>query len=280
MKEKILGFDQGEAIRLGLDVVDLMLLDLVRQKEQSPNVKERVIDGERYVWVHYQNILDYLPILGMKKRALATRLDKIICAGLLKKEVVRDDGGTYVYIRSRGVSLEQHPGCRSNSRGVSLEQQPDRYRNTTTVVNNKKEKNNNKLLSKKKDDGNFDTAFLEFSAKCATDQELAYSLAPYNVKDLGALLEEFMHHIKKNANMGDFMKNGYIRNRMWLLRSIPFIDMSGATGRSLGYGEYLRDNRRWYKNRNGKEIEVPMSAPPRRKGTIWYKELGRWGPDT
>ena len=275
MKETILGFDQGVAVRLGLDVVDLMLLDLVKQKEQSTNSKVREIAGEKFVWVHYQNVLDYLPILGFKKRALAAKFDRLVDACLLEKQVIRDDGGTYVYFRSRGVPLEQHPGCRSNSRGVSLEQQPDKHRSTTTVA--KKKEKDNKLSQKK--DGDFDTAFLDFCAKCVADQELAYSLSPYKVKNLEALLKEFMHHIIKHANMADFIKNGYIKNRMWMLRSIPFIDMSGATGIALGYGEFIKDNRRWYKNRSGNVIEVPMDAPPRRQGTIWYKEQGRWGPD-
>lgn len=280
MKETILGIDQAFAVEHGLDVVDVMLIAVVKDKMQSANTRKLKRNGKCFVWVSYQDVLEHLPILNIKKRRLAARMDAMCDKGVLEKYVDKE-AGCYTFFRlsekRQGVVAKETGGCRSTDKGV-VAGVTSKELPVNKLPESSKEKDNTKVLSKKKV-GDFDTAFTEFSTKCRHDEELAYSLAPYKVKNLDAMLEEFMRHIKKCANMGDFIKNGYIRNRMWLLRSIPFIDMSGATGISLGYGEYLKNGKRTYKNRNGKEIEVPMDAPPRRQGTIWYKEQGRWGPD-
>ena len=282
MKEKILGIDQKRAIELGLDVVDVVLLDVIGHKLASESTEKQEIEGRQYVWVCYQSLIEWLPILGLKKRALALRLDKLVGKGILKKFIAKEKGNFTFFalcnLNDIPMPSELQRVCNANDKPMSTGLQTKSNRDKVTEIR-EKEKDNNKLLSKKKD-GDFDSAFIEFSAKCRKDEQLAYSLAPYRVVNLDAMLEEFMRHIRKSANMGDFLKNGYVRNRLWMLRSVPFLDMSGATGISLGYGEYLKNGKRIYKNRNGKEIEVPMDAPPRRQGTIWYKEQGRWGPDT
>lgn len=280
MKETILGIDQAFAVKHGLDVVDVMLFAVVKDKMQSANTRKLKRNGKCFVWVSYQDVLDHLPILNIKKRRLAARMDAMCDKGVLEKYVDKN-AGCYTYFRlsekRQGVVAKETGGCRSTDKGVvagvTSKELPE-----NKLPESSKEKDNTKVLSKKKV-GDFDSAFTEFSAKCMEDEELAYSLAPYKVTNKEALLTEFMHHIIKHANMADFIKNGYIKNRMWMLRSIPFIDMSGATGIALGYGEFIKGNRRWYKNRSGNVIEVPMDAPPRRQGTIWYKEQGRWGPD-
>lgn len=280
MKETILGIDQAFAVEHGLDVVDVMLVAVIKDKMQNANTRKLTRNGKRFVWVCYQDVLDHLPILNIKKRRIAARLDTMCDKGVLEKYIDKN-AGCYTFFRlsekRQGVVAKETRGCRSTDKGVvapaTSKELPE-----NKLPESSKEKDNNKLLSKKKD-GDFDAAFTEFSAKCRKDEQLAYSLAPYRVVNLDAMLEEFMRHIRKSANMGDFLKNGYVRNRLWMLRSVPFLDMSGATGISLGYGEYLKNGKRIYKNRNGKEIEVPITAPPRRQGTIWYKEQGRWGPD-
>lgn len=283
MKETILGIDQKRAVELGLDVVDVVLLDVIGHKLASGSTEKREIDGEEYVWLNYKSVLDWLPILGMKKRALALRLDRLVDKGLLKKHIKREEGNytffTLCQCSSIPMSTKVQRVCQSIGNPMSTKVQTKSNRDKDTEIR-EKEKDNNKLLSKKKDDGDtFERAFSRFEVNSIENGDLRYSLRGYRIKDYTALLEAFKTHVTNQCRQGEFIANGDVRNRTWLLRSMPYLDLGKATGYSLGYGEYIKDNRRWYRNRAGKEIEVPMDAPPRRQGTIWYKEEQRWGPD-
>ena len=283
MKETILGFDQKRAVELGLDVVDVVLLDAIKTKHESGATEKKEIDGEQYVWVSYKNLIEWLPILGLKKRSLALRLDKLAGKGILKKHIDREKGNFTFFalcnLNDIPMPSELQRVCNSNSIPMSTQLHTKRVRNKESVIR-EKEKDNNKLLSKKKDDGDtFETTYERFMSNAIEDSNFKYSLRGYKIKDYTALLVAFRLHVTNQCRQGEFIDNGYVRNRTWLLRSMPYLDLGKATGFSLGYGEYLKDNRRWYRNRAGKEIEVPMDAPPRRQGTIWYKEEQRWGPD-
>ena len=282
MKEKILGIDQAYALRHGLDLVDVMLVAVIRDKMQNKNTRKQSHDGKVFVWVSYTDVLEHLPILNIKKRRLAAILDAMCDKGVLEKYVLKEEGcRTYFRLseKEQGDVRKTTEGCRSDDRGVVAEvthiELPE-----NKLPENKKEKDNNKLLSKKKDDGDtFETTYERFMANAIDDSNFKYSLRGYKIKDYTALLVAFRLHVTNQCRQGEFIDNGYVRNRTWLLRSMPYLDLGEATGYSLGYGEYLKDNRRWYRNRAGKEIEVPIDAPPRRQGTIWYKEEQRWGPD-
>ena len=281
MKETILGIDQAFAIEHNLDVVDVMLFAVIKDKMRSKNTIKLTIESKRYVWVSYQNILEHLPILNIKKRQLAKRLDILCQKGVLEKYVDKE-AGCHTYFRlsekRQGVVAGVAGGCCSTDKGVVTP-----MTSKEIPVNKKpvkeKEKDITKVISKKKD-GDFDNEVEKFKNYVDADPEFGYSLRHYHIKSVSKLVEKFKLHILNNGLVGDFMSNGYQRNKGWLLRVIPKLDVSDITGVTLGKGEYLKDGRRWYLNRNGKEIEVPMDAPPRRQGTIWYKEQGHWGPDT
>lgn len=283
MKETILGIDQKRAIELGLDVVDVALLDVIKTKYESDATEKKEIDGEQYVWVSYKNLIEWLPILGLKKRSLALRFDKLAGKGILKKYIDREKGNFTFFalcnLNDIPMPSELQRVCNANDKPMSTQLHTKRIRNKESVIK-EKEKDITKVISKKKDGGDFEETFKEFIAKALEDNDLKYNLRNYRIKNIKALCESFKVHVMNLCRHGDFVSNGYIKNRRWMLNAMPFLDLGEATGFSLGHGEYLKDNRRWYRNRNGKEIEVPMDAPPRRQGTIWYKEQGRWGPDT
>lgn len=283
MKETILGIDQKRAIELGLDVVDVVLLDVIGHKLASESTEKQEIEGRQYVWVCYQSLIEWLPILGLKKRALALRLDKLVGKGILRKFIDKEKGNFTFFalcnLNDIPITSELQRVCNANDKPMSTQLQTKSNRDKVTEIR-EKEKDNNKLLSKKKDGAKeFEAAFEEFMGKAVDDGDFKYSLRGYKIKDYTALLVAFRVHVTNLCRQGDFIDNGYVKNRTWLLRAIPHLDMGEATGHSLGYGEYLKNNRRWYRNRAGKEIEVPIDAPPRRQGTIWYKEQQRWGPD-
>ena len=295
MKETILGIDQAQALRYGLTVVDLLLLDVVRQKSNEERTSKKTAGGKEYVWISYSAVLEWLPILGVNKRGVAKYLDRLEEKGLIEKLFLRK-GGCYTFFRLSDKGLGVFVGdCSFEDKGLSPEEQrvcsekdkgfvPNATNKKDTEIKDteikKKEINNNKLLFTKKEDGDtFETTFERFMANAIDDGNFRYSLRGYRIKDYTALLVAFRKHVANQCKQGEFIDNGYVRNRTWLLRSMPYLDLGEATGYTLGHGEYLKDNRRWYRNRAGKEIEVPMDAPPRRQGTIWYQEQGRWGPD-
>ena len=282
MKETILGIDQAFAVEHGLDVVDVMLFAVVKDKMQSANTRKLKRNGKCFVWVSYQDVLEHLPILNIKKRRVATRLDVMCDKGVLEK-YINKEAGCYTYFRlsekRQGVVAKETGGCRSTDKGV-VAGVTSKELPVNNIPESSTDKDITKVISKKKDGGDFEETFKEFIAKALEDNDLKYNLRNYRIKNIKALCESFKVHVMNLCRHGDFVSNGYIKNRRWMLNAMPFLDLGEATGFSLGHGEYLKDNRRWYRNRNGKEIEVPMDAPPRRQGTIWYKEQGRWGPDT
>lgn len=95
MKYTIEGFNQEEAIKLNLDVIDLIILRWIVDFE--PNMTKKEIDGEIYFWVNYQSLLDALPILNIKKLALYRRLEKMCDVEILKHKNVRDKGNYSYY---------------------------------------------------------------------------------------------------------------------------------------------------------------------------------------
>lgn len=285
MKDKILGFEQEEAVRLGIDLTDIVIIDTIRQKFKSDTTEKREIDGKMYVWVNYSNIIDWLPVLGLKKRALAARLNRLCEKGVLKKAYLKEEG-SFTFFRlvekGEGLSSKLQGGCNQNDKGVVTEITTKKNTVIIDTVIREKEKDNTKVLSKKKDRNidDFSASFTAFSKKAAEDRELEYNLRNYNITNLGALLDSFKAHVTNLCRRSDFVSNGYMKNRRWLLNAMPYLDVATATGLTLGKGEYLKNNRRYYINPAGRECEVPLDAPPRQfRDQIWYIEERRWGPN-
>ena len=95
MKYTIEGFNQEQAIKGNLDVIDLVILRWIVDFE--PNMTKKEIDGEIYFWVNYQSLLEALPILNIKKRMLCYRLEKLCNAEILKHKNVKDKGNYSYY---------------------------------------------------------------------------------------------------------------------------------------------------------------------------------------
>lgn len=95
MKYTVEGFNQEKAIELGLDVDDLIILRWF--VDFSNNMKQKVIEGTTYYWVTYEKLLNDLPILNVKKRALQYKLDKLIRAKILIHKNIKEDGNFSYY---------------------------------------------------------------------------------------------------------------------------------------------------------------------------------------
>lgn len=99
MKYTIMGFSQERVMELNesgcnIDITDLAILNWLEKISNSPKVVKEVIDGNAYFWVNYQSLLDDMPILGIKKRMLYARLQKMVDAGILSHQV-KKQGGTF-----------------------------------------------------------------------------------------------------------------------------------------------------------------------------------------
>jgi len=101
-KYTIEGFSQADAVRLGLDATDIVLLrwfvDFAGTGEME-SVQQRAQGKVRtFYWVSYPYVLECLPILGIgTERGLRNRLSKLCEAGVLIRHTVRHERGTRAY---------------------------------------------------------------------------------------------------------------------------------------------------------------------------------------
>ena len=120
MKYTICGFQQTKLIEYGLDVNDAHILRWFVDIGNATIKYRKIVDDKEYRWVNYEKVLDELPILGIKKRALANRMQKMVNSGILEHTTVRD-GGTYSYYRlgEKYMALVEydHEGGCSNDKG-------------------------------------------------------------------------------------------------------------------------------------------------------------------
>ena len=98
MKRSIMDYDQRAAVQLGLDMNDLLLIRWFVDFKGTEMMKHIVVDDQIYYWVHYQTVLDELPILGINNRDVLRRRFKKLCdIGILKFHCERSKKGTYTY---------------------------------------------------------------------------------------------------------------------------------------------------------------------------------------
>ena len=93
MKYTVEGFGQSEAIKLGLDVKDLVLLRWIVDFYNTGCMSTHLFDEVPYFWINYQYVLKELPVLGItSKDVLARRMKKMAKKGLLYGKVFESAG--------------------------------------------------------------------------------------------------------------------------------------------------------------------------------------------
>lgn len=115
MKYSVLGFCQeevcklrrteltkkGKEISVRIDISDLAILKVIGDMSNRTSIKKVTINDKIYSWITYDKILQDLPILDIKKQALAERIDKLQSFGLVEKITEKTKGvGTFTYIRT------------------------------------------------------------------------------------------------------------------------------------------------------------------------------------
>lgn len=107
MKYTIEGFSQEKLVEYGLDAKDAILLRWIVDFYNTGKMKIYELEGKRYFWVHYKTLIKEIPILNIKKRALATRMQKMCDCKLLEFYLEKTTQGTYTYYRFIENALEQ-----------------------------------------------------------------------------------------------------------------------------------------------------------------------------
>lgn len=98
MRHSILDYDQAMAVRLKLDMNDLLLIRWFVDFKGTELMKQIIVDNQVYYWVHYQTVLNELPILRITNTNVLRRRFKKLCdIGILKFHCERNKQGTYTY---------------------------------------------------------------------------------------------------------------------------------------------------------------------------------------
>lgn len=77
MRNYIFEFDQQVAMRLGLNLKELLFLDYILQFVNSGNMRSKRVGGKYYFKLTYKKIMDDLPILNIKERQIRNMITKL-----------------------------------------------------------------------------------------------------------------------------------------------------------------------------------------------------------
>lgn len=168
MKYSILGFNQekicainkivqlsnGKQKVLKLDITDLLILRDIADFMNRSKVVKFTINDTAYFSITHKTIIEDLPILDIKKQALKDRIDKMVELGLIKKEVSRNDCGTWVGYRLTDVyealiyDKNSRGGCSELHGGDVVDYNPNNYTTININYNNNKEKEDKSSIKK------------------------------------------------------------------------------------------------------------------------------------
>ncbi len=106
MKYTIEGFGQAEALRLGLDVKDLVLLRWIVDFYNTGKMDLYMIDGKTYFWVDYHYLIVQLPILGItSSKVLSRRMKHLQECNVMDSICRPDSSGVRMYFRFQEDAL-------------------------------------------------------------------------------------------------------------------------------------------------------------------------------
>src|SRR5574344_2115311 len=91
--------DNGKDRIISLDVSDLLILLVISDFVNRKNIIKYTINDKTYFSVQYKVILDDLPILNIKKQALTDKINKMVYLGVIEKEIIKNQTGSYSVFR-------------------------------------------------------------------------------------------------------------------------------------------------------------------------------------
>lgn len=99
MRLAVLNINQSSALRLGLDLTDIAIIDWLTSFSASGRMEHKEQDGVNYFWVAYKKLCEDLPVLGIGERQAARRINALIDKGIFGAIKVASKRGLKVYIR-------------------------------------------------------------------------------------------------------------------------------------------------------------------------------------
>lgn len=138
MKYTIMGFNQEEVCRIGLNLTHLTIIRWLT--DFHPKMSKKQIENTEYFWVNYQAILNDLPVLNIKKTMLENRFRELVKLKVLKHKTIRK-GGTFSYYSfddNYYLLLKKNEPYLKNCGGVSqniVEQNNYSIKNNYSTIN-------------------------------------------------------------------------------------------------------------------------------------------------
>lgn len=229
MRYSILGFNQARVLSLSaivrssegdesvlrLDASDLLILNLLADFPNRIQVKKIMKDDKVFFWASYDEILEELPILGIKKQALANRFDKLETLHLVEREYIAVDAkhqnATFFSLTKVYESLlYERGGYRSEIRdGIVVEYDTNNNNITTdNIVIEEKEKN---IIKRKRNDypDDFNKAW-ELALRKGSKEEAYRRWCKLKPEDKEKVLSHLPFYYKSNERqyLKDF--SGYL----------------------------------------------------------------------
>lgn len=108
MKYTIFGYQQEKLLDSDIDGIDLILLDYLLYQNINFTLENVIIDGERYMWINNDIILNDLPFLKLQERGLRNRIDNLVKYGYIERKSKFLNGNkkrTYTRLTSKVYNL-------------------------------------------------------------------------------------------------------------------------------------------------------------------------------
>lgn len=194
MKKSILGFDQEKALKMGLELKDLIILRAVKDLIESNALIKREIDGQEFYWIKTRVILEAYPMLDIKTSdSVRRRLKKLVDKRFLTYKLVKENGTFTFYnktnlldklfVYGERLDLACKKATDSKENKGNNKEAGDCDSNIGTNNNNKK--HNNKKNKYKKDFAREVINYLNLALKTKYRENSKESL-----NKIGALVEE------------------------------------------------------------------------------------------
>lgn len=174
MKYSILGFKQDLICQLSqekginIDANDLLILQDLADFMNRKSIIKYSINDNFYFSITYNAIIEDLPILNIKKQALRDRIDKLCSLGIIEKQIVKNETGSWTAFRlselyeSLKYGLEKEGGVYQTTHGGCVSNYTPNN-NTTILSNNNNKKENSE---KEKIDAFVEKIYKMYPAKC------------------------------------------------------------------------------------------------------------------
>ena len=127
-KYQIADIQQDKLLHMGLDLKDAFILSYLREMSQLNNIIKKVVDKKTFIWIDYDKLLSYLPVLKISNsEVIGRRFKKYEKAGLLIKHLHKTIiHGTYTFFYLEDNFFDLFEISKVNSTDEEIEKQMEK----------------------------------------------------------------------------------------------------------------------------------------------------------